>query len=188
MKCWIQDWVSFQPKARKIRPFIYWVTTPIHSFFSKERNNLRIKFNLSLESVVRAQENMRVVKMKNWDTKDSKLVTNDRMTDFGLTSYWIAVDAAVQYNVEKRESYILKKPALTPMTAGASNEEQAHCSRDQPCGRTFRPDDRRFCDEHGWRDPMPSFFRRRGHNVDHRMDGREDRLDRCRSNDRYILP
>ena len=81
-------------KSRKVIPFLYWVTAPIHSYFSKERNNLRIKFNLSLESVIREQSNMRVVKMKDyWDTKDSKLVINDRMTEVGLSAYWLAVEA-----------------------------------------------------------------------------------------------
>ena len=51
-------------KSSKIVPFIYWVAAPNHSFFSKQTNNLRTKFNLSLESVIRSYSNMRVIKIK----------------------------------------------------------------------------------------------------------------------------
>ena len=44
-------------KSRKVIPFFYWVTAPNHTHFSKERNALHTKFNLSLESVIRAQDN-----------------------------------------------------------------------------------------------------------------------------------
>ena len=49
-----------QKSSRGLDPFFYWVTAPIHSYFSKERNQLRIKFNLSLESVIQTFDNMRV--------------------------------------------------------------------------------------------------------------------------------
>ena len=45
-------------KCKKIQPFFYWVNTPTHSFFSKERNHLWMKFNLSLDSVIRQYDNM----------------------------------------------------------------------------------------------------------------------------------
>ena len=84
-------------------PFFYWVAAPTHSCFSKERNNLRIKFNLSLDSVIRAhQENMRIIRIKDlWNTSDSLLVINDRMTTMGLSAYWNAIDASFQFNSGK---------------------------------------------------------------------------------------
>ena len=91
-------------------PFIYWVTAPIHSFFSKDRNKLRIKFNLSLESVIRNKDNMRVIKLKEfWDTKDSHLVINDRITEMGMIAYCKAIDASFKYNVIRHEQFMAKK-------------------------------------------------------------------------------
>ena len=150
-------------KGKKVTPFIYWVTAPIHSYFSKERNNLHIKFNLSLESVIRQQENMRVIKMKQfWESKDSHLVINDRMTESGLTAYWMAVDATFKYNSERCEAYVAKKllskqqsPADSAMPS-ASRSAVSNCRNDSPPER-FRVSE----------DPMRVFFRR--HKPDYHM-------------------
>ena len=97
-------------KSKKLpTPFLYWVAAPTHSFFSKERKSLHIKFNLCLESVIRTKDNMRIIKLKEyWNTKDSNLVINDRMTELGLTSYWCAVDASFRFNVQKHEIFVAK--------------------------------------------------------------------------------
>ena len=96
--------------CRDSYPFIYWVAAPLHHYFSKDRNALRVKFNLSMDSVVRAQKNMRIVTMKEfWEPKNSALVINDRMTETGLYFYWKAVDATVQFNIQCREAYLLKR-------------------------------------------------------------------------------
>ena len=97
------------PKAKKFTPFLYWVNTPTHALFSSQRNKLRIKFNLSLESVIRSEKDMRVIKLKeHWNSKDSTLVVKDRITEEGMSAYWNAVDATFQYNMSKRELYIAK--------------------------------------------------------------------------------
>ena len=55
---------------------------------------MRIKLNLSMESIVWQKPNMRVIKLKDaWDSKDSHLVVNDRITEVGMIAYWKAVDA-----------------------------------------------------------------------------------------------
>ena len=119
-------------KSRKVIPFLYWVTAPIHHYFSKDRNNLRIKFNLSLESVIREQSNMRVVKMKEfWDTKDSKLVINDRMTEVGLSAYWLAVDATFKYNSIRRDVFV-KRQAISDGNEDHSPSESRNCREKSP--------------------------------------------------------
>ena len=177
------------PKKCKIQPFIYWVTAPTHHFFSKERNNLRIKFNLSLESIVKQQENMRVIKLKEfWDTKDSMLVINDRITEVGMNVYWNAIDASVKYNITRCEQFVAKNVASS----------SSHL-RDQSGISSVKQEKL---------DPMISFFNRHStqrnvHAVSHR-DSREDQLrfedqrrfrddtDHCRyrvrENDRFFLP
>ena len=36
--------------VKENQPFFYWVAAPTHNYISRERNALRVKFNLSLES------------------------------------------------------------------------------------------------------------------------------------------
>ena len=77
-------------KSKKFTPFLYWVAAPTHTYFDKVINQQRIKFNLSFESVIRARENenMQVMKLKDiWNSKDSTLIINNRMSEHGLTVY-----------------------------------------------------------------------------------------------------
>ena len=94
----VDDRLKMLPqKCKKTVPFFYWVIAPTHSYFSRDRNQLHIKFNLSLESVIWSanNSNMRVIKLKDgWNSKDSNLVINNRMTSTGLTDYWLTVNAA----------------------------------------------------------------------------------------------
>ena len=144
-------------KSKKVIPFIYWVAAPLHSFFSKQCNNLRVKYNLSLESVIKGQNNMRVIKMKDhWNPKDSKLVVHDRITELGLTNYWAAVNASIQFNIERRETYVAKqvwssKHLQQASTATASQKMSKHVNQD----------------------PMWTFFRRHNY-VEHHKDLCED--------------
>ena len=163
----IKTWLSQIPlKSKKILPFVYWVTAPIHSYFSKQRNNLRIKFNLSLESVVHQQENMRVIKMKDWEMKDSMLVINDRITEFGMTSYWLAVDSTFRYNCNRRENFLASKKSPSQSAVPSQNDNKAGPSQ------TDRSSQQSYDYS---KDPMRSFFRRHRNSYegDH-MDPRED--------------
>ena len=105
----ISDWlVKTENKCKKMEMMLYWVAAPTHKYFSKECNNLRAKLNLSLESVIRSgsQNNMCVIKLEeHWNTQDSSLVINDRMTEAGLVAYWRAIDATFHYNEERCEVF-----------------------------------------------------------------------------------
>ena len=93
--------------VRNDYPMIYWVIAPAHKKFLY--HDARTKFNLCLESVVKGYPNMRVVKMKEiWDYHRDDLVENNSIALVGLSIYWKSVDAAIRFNVEKREA-ILKK-------------------------------------------------------------------------------
>ena len=55
---------------------------------------------------------MRIIKIKDqWNAKDSKLVINDRITELGLSNYWCAVDASVEFNITQRGAYVTKNQA-----------------------------------------------------------------------------
>ena len=133
----IKDHLNQLPsKCKKANPFLYWVTAPIHSYFLKDTNNLRIKFNLSLESVIRTYPNMRVVKIKEaWNPKDSRLVIHDRLTESGFSSYWNTIDATFKYNVTRREVFLAKsfqnhskpnKPQVAEISSADTQVSPAH--------------------------------------------------------------
>ena len=199
-------------KSKKYYPFIYWVLAPTHSFFDKNANQQRIKFNLSLESVIRAKDNdhIRVIKLKDgWNTKDSTLVINNRFSERGLTVFWTAVDRSFWYNSMRCEVFLARQLAYPetgdpkPNASRASETEKSNSAR-HPEGHhsagcsTDRPG-------HGYvsnhileeEDPMQSFFRRRvfydnnagfhrGIHEDQCRFGAEERPDRCY--DRFYLP
>ena len=184
---------SLPKKCTKFKPFLYWVTVPTHQYFSKECNALRIKFNLSLESVVKQQHNMRIVELKEfWNSKDSLLVMNDRITEFGMTAYWNAVDATFKYNAVRHEQFIAKHSSNNHRSL--ENSSGINSPKQEVYGR----------DRHD--DPMKKFFKRNKtydggrmdpHEVQRRLHGRhrrfyEDQHDqvqcRTRINDRFLLP
>ena len=102
------------------------MNTPTHAQFSSERNKLHIKFNLSLESVIRA-EDMRVIKLKeDWSSKDSTLVVKDRITEEGMSAYWGAVHATFQYNLSKRELYVAKSLITEVQQEQRKDVDQTH--------------------------------------------------------------
>ena len=156
---------------------------------------MRLKFNLSLESVVKQETNMRVIKLKEfWDSKDSQLVINDRITEVGMAAYWNAMDASVKFNILRREQYVTKQSVSKPAAVPASSVSVPPNS--------LNPTERR-------RDPMLDFFDTRCnsiHAVAHRESHEDQFYDSSRSryerfdrrcfrddtfhdvNNRYLLP
>ena len=91
-------------------PQIYWLLLPNHRNFDHETNKNRSKFNLCLESIVKQFSNMRVIKLKNgWNAYDNISVINNRFTAEGCTSYWQAIDATLQFNIQKRKEYLARE-------------------------------------------------------------------------------
>ena len=201
-------------KGKKKHPFLYWVAAPTHNYFSKERNDLRIKFNLSLESVIRGKNNMRIIKLKNvWETKNSKLVINDRMTEFGLTTYWRAIDASFKFNEVRREKFAARQIAesattitvrsnLEPTNRGRTHTTSQRDARLEQAMQHSRSPARfdstqsytsiRCIRSPSGYDPLPEFFRRHGacHGDHHMGDHEEYRQDRRRREpqQKFILP
>ena len=197
-------------KSKKYTPFIYWVAAPTHTFFTKETNNLRVKFNLSLESVIRSLENdhMRVMKIKDgWDTKNSHLVINNRISEVGLTTYWAAIDASFKYNSSRREVFLARQliaasrpPQLNQKLSERSEKEVKHDDRSRSCSNSMddrsssrSPVSRRFVTEKV-ADPMRSFFRRHSSGyVEFQRGSREEyhsggRHTHHKWHDRFMLP
>ena len=169
-------------KCKKADTCFYWVAAPTHSNFSKDRNHLRVKYNLSLESVIRGQPNMRVIPLKNdWNSQDGKLVINDKITEMGMTAYWRAIDESFKYNAVKHETFLARQLSSNTMKTTERTEEVFDSNR---------------------ADPMHQFFNRRRDrdfgNVENRMGFREEMSlsrrvhpyhgDRRRNFNRFRLP
>ena len=178
----IQERKDQVPKKSKGdgQPLFYWMAAPTHTCFSRERYALHVKFNLSLDSVIRANpSNMRVIKMKEgWNPKDSFLVVNDRMTDAGLSAYWDAVDASLKFNSHRRDLFMAKKLvqscAKDAQPSASSSSETSHAEEKN---------------RHHWEyDPMHSFFRRHGSHYAGRHRGDREDFGRNQQGDRFILP
>ena len=163
----INDRISQLPVKCKVKQFFYWVTAPIHNYFSKECNAMRIKFNLSLESVLRTKDTMRAIKLKDhWNSKDSAYIINNRFSDVSLSAYWKAIDSTFQYNMTRCEVYLAKR-------MGPKQENQIPDCQTQSDVDTG----------HGHGDQMYAFFERKCVPFDRRqerffderrMDARED--------------
>ena len=113
--------------SKKYSPFIYWVAVPTHKYFDANANRQRVKFNLSLESVIRSKgnEHMRVMRLKDgWDSSDSSLVINNRFSESGLTVYWSAVDSSFKYNSLRREIYMAKNLSIYTRFREISREQR----------------------------------------------------------------
>ena len=149
---------------------------------------------------------MRVIKLKDgWNSRDSKLVINDKITETGKTNYWAAVDASFKFNVLKRDLFMAKS-AVSAAAAGnpkivqnQSKDNRTVLSKSHVASHSGYPA----------KDPMQDFFKRRHYAMSHEdsdydheerhRDVREDRRDRrrfqyerfdenCRSFNRFALP
>ena len=58
-----------------------------------------------------------------WDSKDSNLVVNDRITETGMIAYWNAVDTSVKFNITHREQFVAKMVNPKPSTSQVKVEK-----------------------------------------------------------------
>ena len=146
-----------------------------------------MKFNLCLESVIRTEPQMRVMKLKQfWDPKNPELVLNDKITEVGMTAYWYALDTTFRYNEKRRDIYLAKQLCQKDQKEREAMEKP---KRDDLC----QPDDmNQFfkCHRHVEcrRDTCEDLSS--GRHVESRMVSREDTAfnNWNRSGGRFLLP
>ena len=99
-------------KAKRLNlPMIYWVEIPNSKHFSHDVYDSRVKFNLTLHSVVKQYVNMRVIKLKDWCTDSFDVICHNDFTSIGLDKYWDVIDKTFQFNVTKRDEFLVKEAA-----------------------------------------------------------------------------
>ena len=96
----------------KAYPMIYWMTIPQHTLFSN--SHVRGKVNYTLEALLKLYNNIRMVKFKEiWNYENTHyLMQNGNMSTYGISKYWMAVDASIHFNILKHEQYLCKEPAF----------------------------------------------------------------------------
>ena len=131
-------------------PQIYWCASLHHILLEKDNLNARMKMNAVMDSVTKLYQYMRVIKIKEiWQNNDSKLVTHNRFTPHGLSVYWKAIDAAVQFNVKKHDEFLISKRFFNLKNRSNKNRN-SHCN-DKGIKRKGTPED-----------AVPDVFRRFG--------------------------
>ena len=84
---------------RDTYPILYWLAVPHHKHF--KQYDIRTKFNLCLESVIKQYDDMNIVKIEEiWNSDDFNLVSpiTNPLTVDGVITYWQAIDAAFKFN------------------------------------------------------------------------------------------
>ena len=92
--------------VKKDYPQTYWVAIPCHMNF--KNNPQRSVFMKCMESIFKNRENHRIIRMKeHWNYEKDDLVNDKgRLTSVGKDTYWQSIDAALKYNVLKREEFL----------------------------------------------------------------------------------
>ena len=87
-------------------PQLYFVAPPKHKRFGD--NNAQQTLLNCMETTVKIYDNVPLIKMiELWNFNDEELVDDDgHITSLGLTTYWVSIDAAVAFNVKKRDEYL----------------------------------------------------------------------------------
>ena len=139
-------------------PQLYWVAPPHHRNFTN--NSTRTKFINVMESTFKLHKDSRIIKMKEvWDYNNTELInSNGQFTNNGWDTYWISVDAAIKFNIAKRDLYLTNQARIK--ANGSINVAQ--------------PNKRRF----EGRDDMTRFFKK--HKTSKNSKGHSNNWDHTR--------
>ena len=118
-----------------------------------------------METTCKVFEPMRVLKLREyWDKNDDNLVINNMFTRQGLSAYWRSIDASFQFNIKKREEFIVHN-RFRSMNTRDKGQIKKFTPEDKFRGQTreFVPEDHRDIldfflrhrneDKYHWRNP-----------------------------------
>ena len=114
----VQTFTTMLEERRKMLPHkaqlseatqIYWLAAVKHADFDELSNNLRETFNNVIDSVGKPHAQMRRIFVKeHWETETTSLVSNNRINHQGFIAYWKGIDAALRFNVIKKEEFTIR--------------------------------------------------------------------------------
>ena len=141
-----------KPK-KESAPIIYWVVLPKHRNFMN--NDIRVRFNLCLESIIKQKRNMHMMKLKEvWNEEEDLLVhaNSGQITSYGAKKYWRAIDAAFKFNYMRFFTNNRKK------TSVPHGEEPRSIHQEHAANRAFgKPKPKKYVGTSN----MEEFFRRK---------------------------
>ena len=115
--------------VRMGEPCVYWCAAPVHNNFDDSQNIARKVFNSCLDSLLKGNQTMRVIKFKDhWNVHTEQLIRRGNYTDYGYSSFWDAVDAAFKFNVSRHEFFVAKRLVMKnqedkkPKVSNVNNE------------------------------------------------------------------
>ena len=98
-------------KAKKdSHPVIYWVAPLQHKNFPPIMAEARSLLTSCIQTVTKTHTNMRIIRMKEiWEYNNSHLVSKTGViTEYGLSKYWLSIDAAIRFNVVRHDLFTAK--------------------------------------------------------------------------------
>ena len=159
----ISDRRNQLPKKARNETTIYWVAATKHEHYGN--NELRTIFNLCLDSVMKTQEKMFIIRLKeHWNFEDELLVNNiGKLTELGSKTLWQAIDAAVKFNAEKFLGFNKESKGKKRISTNTLDKESRGKVQLLQHGNQMKHN-------RGFHDPMRDFFRRRSSDKYHWID------------------
>ena len=100
----------------EVEPVVYFSTIPQSKYFSYDQRVVHAKFNRVLENVAKLYPRIRLIWLKNWwDIENKALITgtgSTKLSDLGIDALWRAIDASVEFNVNKRKEFTIRDQAM----------------------------------------------------------------------------
>ena len=150
----------YPQKAKKGKlgwPHILWIAPSIHDNYEPTEHYNRKKFTTCLEKITktRAIKKINSLRLKiKWDKNDPKIYENNKFSPHGWNTYWLSVDHAIQYFVEKiipnleaeineNKYKMVKKSDNNLPSLSAYNDRELKRSHNQDGRSGYHPDKRR---------------------------------------------
>ena len=171
---------ALPPRAKKEPTQVYWVETISHNNFDYVNQQVREMFTQCLEANCKLHECMRVLKLREyWNKNDDNLVINNRFTKQGITDYWKSLDASFQFNIKKREEFMIRSKYRSLRT----RQDSTNCSK--KLAQVMMPAREDRCDvQDNNRFEVEDFFVKR-HNKQDRFHWNNPR---CVASPQFLLP
>ena len=94
-----------------------------------------------MEVTCKLHPNMRFLKIREmWDKHDDNLVYNNRLTKQGISAYWRSLDASFQFNIKKRNEFLVRAKYRAMMSKAKNAVQTKKCEHGN-CEREYDHDD-----------------------------------------------
>ena len=148
-------------KARLDHPTqVYWVEAVNHCNFDYVNQQIRDKYTNCLEVTSKTVDTMWVLRLGDfWNKDDDSLVYNDRFSKSGLLAYWRSLDASFEFNVKKRQDFLVRLQ-FRALKVKAGKQEDLRSSLSRKTDKEDKEDPLNQEEINCCDDPIPAFFKK----------------------------